>query len=180
MNKAFFSISQFKERIIAIRHKNEKIELAKVIIEHPELFDKLLDLLQNCDRRMSLSGSWVMSEAVERSPDLLIGQYPSLYGLLKKPCHTSMPRNVLRAMAYGNIPDELEGDLFEMCLTTVQINKEAAAVIANSITILQMICRKHPELANEISEILHSRIRYESASFKSRAKGFLKEFPVSH
>jgi hypothetical protein len=53
---------------------------------------------------------------------------------------------------------------------------EPIAVKAFSLTILENVCKKEPDLARELVLIINSQFTYSTAAYKSRAKKILKSF----
>ena len=63
-----------------------------------------------------------------------------------------------------------------LCFEYIASTDEPVAVKAFSLTVLQNLSKKYPEIRQELKTIIEDRWDYESAAFKSRAKKLLKEF----
>lgn len=88
--------------------------------------------------------------------------------------HDAVKRNTLRLLQHLQIPQELEGEIMDICFTYILSPETAVAIKAFSLTVLHNLSKKYPEILPEIKLIIDERWNYESAAFKSRAKKILK------
>jgi predicted transcriptional regulator len=85
-------------------------------------------------------------------------------------------RNTLRTFQTSEIPEEVEGELFDHCIEYLKSMDEAIAIKAFGMTVARRICERYPELADEVIlpvEILISE-NY-SAGVVNRGKKELKK-----
>ncbi|MFT3705018.1 MAG: hypothetical protein QM802_21810 [Agriterribacter sp.] len=95
---------------------------------------------------------------------------------LKKPgIHNAVKRNTVRLLQDIPIPETLQGEVMDICFTFIADPKEAVAVKAFSITILDNLSKQYPEIIPEMKLLLEDQMPHETAAFKSRAKKFLKK-----
>ena len=64
----------------------------------------------------------------------------------------------------------------DICFNYINSPTEAVAIKAFSITVLQNLAKKYPEIVNELKLVIEERWDYETVAFKTRAKKLLKEF----
>jgi len=72
------------------------------------------------------------------------------------------------------IPDNLQDELADLCFGYLADPKEALAIRCASMTILEKICRKIPELKPELRLLIEEHFEHGTAGFKSRARKILK------
>ena len=75
-------------------------------------------------------------------------------------------------MVYINIPESLQGEVMNHCFNFIKDPKEAVAVKAFSLTVLENVSRQYPEILPEIKLIIDAMWEQETAAFRSRAKNF--------
>ena len=78
-------------------------------------------------------------------------------------------RNTLRTFQFNSIPEEVEGEFFDILLIYLTSLSEAVAIKAFSMTVARKICKKHPELAQELIPIIERLMKAsESSGIKHR------------
>ncbi len=98
---------------------------------------------------------------------------------MQKPnLHNAVKRNSVRLLQSINIPEEYHGEVIALCFQYITSPVEAVAGRAFSLTILQNLSKRYPEIRPEIALIIEDRWNYETAAFRSKAKKFLKEMSV--
>ena len=107
----------------------------------------------------------------------MTGNYEMLINNLKKPnLHDSIKRNTVRLLQAVNIPEKYDGAVMEICFTYLESPTEAVAIKSFSLSVLQKLAKKYPEIIPEIKLIIEEQLPHQSAAFKSRAKQFVKAF----
>lgn len=125
--------------------------------------------------RYNQRASWAVMHVTLKQPQLAKPYYQKMIDNLSKPKHDAVVRNTLRIFEDNPIPEEIEGQLMDLCFGYLINQKEANAIRVFSMTVLLKIVQKYPELAFELKETLEDQLTYEvSAAFKSRGKKTLK------
>jgi hypothetical protein len=60
--------------------------------------------------------------------------------------HRAVKRNVVRLLQFVEIPWKLHGEVMNYCFDFIADVKEAAAVKAFSLTILENLCQQYPDI----------------------------------
>ncbi|MOA32988.1 hypothetical protein D3C78_1542460 [compost metagenome] len=118
-----------------------------------------------------------MSDCVINNPEFISNKYEALILKLKeKGVHDGVKRNITRILQTVDIPEDYCGEVMDLAVDFVASPKEAVAIKAFSLTILQNIATKYPEIVPEIRLIIEDQFDRQTPGFKSRATKFLKAF----
>src|SRR5215211_4651551 len=110
----------------------------------------------------------------ERFAELIKSYFKKLLNNLSKSgLHDSIPRNTVRLLQHVEIPEKFHGRVMDICFRYISSPTEAVAIKAFSITVLQNLAKKYPEIINEIKLVIEERWDYETIAFKTRAKKLL-------
>ena len=72
----------------------------------------------------------------------------------------------------------MKGRLWKFALNIYNQPVKPVAIKAFSLTVLQKLAKKYPEIIPEIKLIIEEQLPHQSAAFKSRAKKFLKDISL--
>jgi len=144
-----------------LKERNSKalwIEIFNDIGSDKNKFSMLMDLFLGEDRRLALSSSQPVGMIGEKKPSLI---QPYLVKMVKHLCTNpidGVKRNVLRTFQFNTVPDEVEGEIFDLALSYLISMSEPVAIKAFSMTVVRKICQKYPELTQEVIPILERLI----------------------
>lgn len=163
------------EAILNDIHSKEMSEkIAAFVVKHPQRLDDLLACFFSKDIRLCQRAAWPIGKLGVLMPELL---YPHLESMLKNldnPPHDAIVRNTLRTMEEMDIPEDLEGEVFERCFNYIINLKSAVAIRAFAIPVCAKIAMKYPELKAElIDEFETQSLHATSAAIKHRLKKYL-------
>jgi hypothetical protein len=159
--------------------KKQCAAIVKWIGSDQKRFDDLFDLFLNDEYRVVQRAAWPLSYCVEAHPDLIKKHFAKLIkNLNKKGIHDSVKRNSIRLLQHVDIPEKFHGKVMDICFSYISSPTEAVAIKAFSITVLQNLAKKYPEIINELKLVIDERWDYETIAFKTRAKKLLKEFSL--
>ncbi len=94
--------------------------------------------------------------------------------LRKEKLHNAVKRNIVRFLQEIPIPQKQQGEVMDICFSFIADPREAVAVKAFSLTILENLSKQYPEILQELKVVIESRWNYETAAFHSRARKILK------
>lgn len=115
--------------------------------------------------------AWALRYIGEKAPEIMQPWLPRLVANLQQPdLHDAIKRNTLNVLEELDFPESMDGDLADLCFGYLANPREAIAIRCNSMTILEKICRRIPELKEELRLILEDQIEHGTPGFKSRAK----------
>jgi hypothetical protein len=166
-----------RNAILKEHSKKQCALIVKWVGNDQQRFDELFDLFLHDEYRVVQRAGWPLSYCVEKYPVLIQKHYNRLLkNLDKKGIHEAVKRNTVRLLQHVDIPEKFHGRLMDICFSYISSPTEAVAVKAFSISVLQHLARKYPEIINEIRLVIEERWDYETVAFKTRAKKLLKEF----
>ncbi len=111
---------------------------------------ELMNLFFSKDIREMQVSSQVVSEMGDRHPNLIQPYLSKMILQLNTNPIDAFKRVTIRLCQFMDVPEELEGDLFEKGIHYLKSPEESIAVKAFSMTGLRRICEKYPELASEL------------------------------
>jgi len=118
--------------------------------------------------------SWVLRYVGEYAPEILAPWLPTLVSVLRRPgLHDAVKRNTLNVFEPLDFPAELDGELADLCFSYLADPKEPIAIRCASMTVLEKICRRVPELKSELQMLLEEHEAHGSAGFRNRAQKLL-------
>lgn len=118
--------------------------------------------------------AWAVRYVGENAPEIMAPWLPKLVTNLQNPNHhDAIVRNTLNVFETIPFPSDLDGELADHCFGYLADPKAAIAIRCASMTILEKICERVPELKTELRMLLEEHLDQESAGFKSRARKVL-------
>lgn len=177
-------------QILAEHSKAQTMRLVKWVGHDPERLEILMEIFLNDPPSAPLPAgrgykylytqrsSWALRYVGEKSPEILVPWLPRLVANLRMPhLHDAIKRNTLNVFEPLDFPEILDGDLADLCFGYLADPKEPIAIRCAAMTVLQRICRRVPELSEELRLVLEEHLEHGSAGFKSRAKRLLASLP---
>ena len=166
-----------RDQLLVEHSKQNTLAIAGYIGNNSERFSVLMDLFFNDPNksRVVQRAAHVLSFCLDKHPDLITPHLEALIHNLKEDnVHVAVRRNTVRALQTITIPEELLGDTWNICFTYLSSAEEPIAVKAFSMTVLYNICKKLPELKEELQIVIEDQLPYGSSGFKNRAHKVLK------
>ena len=163
-----------KEALLEEHSKSQTLKITRYIGSNAARFAELMELVLDDEYRVVQRASWVVKHCGENNPMLLIPYLSDLIPRLRKPKHDAYKRNVLHIIALLDVPDELLGELADICFSSLENRKEAIAIRVHAMQNLFNVCKREPELAPELKMLIEEYMPHESAGFKSRGKKIIK------
>jgi len=168
---------KLRETILAEHSKATCNKIVKWVGSSQERFDELFDLFLHDEYRVVQRAAWPVSYIVIAHPLLIKKYFTKLIKNLQQPgLHDAVKRNTVRLLQHIDIPKKFHGEIMNICFDYIASPKEAVAIKAFSLTILQNLSKEYPDIKQELKAIIEDRWDSESAAFRSRAKKILKEF----
>jgi hypothetical protein len=161
-------------------HSYENSEkIAWDIMESPQYLNVLFELFWENDYRITQRASWVIIIITEWKPKLIKPFVDDMILRLKKEgINDSIKRNTVRILAEFPIPAHMEGEITEICFKFMNNPSEAIAIKVFSMTILERMVEKHPELKPELIYAIETGMEFGSAGFRSRGGKILARLKI--
>lgn len=139
-------------------------------------FKVLVEVYQKGPYRITQRAAHVISLCVETHPVLVTPHLHTLLAMLEADdVPVAIQRNTLRLLQYCDIPRRFHGTLIDRCFGYLQNRSAPVAVRAFSMTVLQRLIEKEPDLKKELQIILEDELPYASPGFVSRARKILQK-----
>ena len=137
-------------------------------------FADFMQLFLQTHYRVTQRASLVLNIITKQKFELVEPYLEQLILLLEPKTEVGVLRNIVRMLQFVNIPEELLGLAFEKCYHLVALRETPVAVKSFSISILFNICKKEPELKNEVADLVQMQLPGASAGLKNRSLKVLK------
>lgn len=175
----YFYEMNLRETILSGHSKTQTMKIVNWVGNSQARFDELFKLFLNSEYRIVQRSAWPISYCVIEHPNLIKKYFKQLIEQLKKPgLHVAVRRNIVRLLQHIEIPLKYHGEIMDICFKFIASHEEAVAVKAFSITVLQKLSAKYPQIRQEINLIIQERWDFESNAFKTRAEKLLNSsFP---
>lgn len=175
MNKKKTDIAVFLHNKLQEGHNKAICDEALAYIGNDKKkVDALVKIVAGNDKRLSQRASWALGYVGERSHYHLTPHLKQLLVLMTEPNrHPALRRNITRALQYVHLPEDLHGTVMDTCFRFLEDPKEAAAVKAFSISILENLWHEYPEIGDELRIVLTTLMEDALPSFKVRARRLL-------
>ena len=160
----------FPSQLLQEHSLSNTLFITQYIEEDAEKFAALMEIFLGDNYRLTQRAAWVVSHVAEAHPHLLKLYYKRFIKHLNQPNkHDAVKRNTMRVLQFIEVPKAYWGALADICLRFVADKKEPIAVRAFSLTVLANLCKKQPDLKNEILLLIEDLLPYASAGLKNRA-----------
>ncbi len=155
------------------RSKNQTNKIIQFVGSDPEKMEDLMSLFFHEEWRYNQWAAWPLGYIGCNQPQLIQPYHQKMINALRNPSHDSVARNILRIYGEIAIPEDIEGELYEICFNYLLDLKQTIAIRVFSMTVLGEISHKYPELQEELISVIEEFLPHGSAGFKSRAKKVL-------
>jgi len=149
------------------------IKILNYIDNDQKRFDELMHIFFNDGSRITQRVAWVMSHCAEKQTHLLEPYLEKMINMLSEEQPDVITRNLVRILQVMDIPEELMGKAFEACYEFVGKVETPIAIKAFSMTILYNICKKEPDLKNEVTELIQMQMENGSKGVVGRGRKVL-------
>ncbi len=166
-NEKYFSLKRVRAAVEQIEHQ-------------PTLVQDAVKMLINPDPQKSMRVSWLLLHIAFDYPQLIKPQLKHLVTFLKRENnHTGAIRNTIRIFQELDLPEAYCSAIFDLCIHYTKNATMPHAVRAFSINTLCNICKKYPELKQEVELVLGELKSFPqppsiNASIKKASKILLK------
>jgi len=167
-------MDKIQKSLLKPQTKENKDSVVNYVIDNPKEIDKLMSCFFSEEPLLNQRASWPMSVIGEKRPDILLPYLSRMLKKLDNPVHDAIIRNTLRVMQTMDIPEELEGIVYDKCFNYLIDQNKAPAIRAFAITVLSNIAIKYPDLKEELSKTIELYYPQGSKGFQSRARKELK------
>lgn len=145
-------------------------------IKSKDEFNLLMHEFLGTDSRKMQRLSGAMADYVKKVPTILVAWDDILLEKLKSPqTKAGWTRNILRFYQFSDIPEKIEGELYQLCFEYITNPVNAIAIRAFSMTICTRIAQRYPELKAELYDAINMTLPNGSAGVRNRGQKMLKK-----
>lgn len=160
--------------LVGNQSKQQTNNIIDFVGNEPMKMKALMAYFFHKEWRFNQWASWPLGFIGRNHPELLKPYHSMMIEALKNPSHDAVARNILRVYEYIEIPDNIEGELFELGFGFLIDPKYPIAFRCFSMTVCYKISLKYPELQDELVAEIETHLPHGSPGFKSRGKKILK------
>ncbi len=173
------STSQVKEKLGHIG--GGELEFWKyTVLTDPEIFNEVLNLIFKDEEKIAWRAAWIIDNATEKYPELLIPHIPAIIDHFLHTQNSSLQRIFTRILMRHKIPDHSIGAVFDRCYELLS-PIHPIAVRANAMQVLYNITEYWPELKPELAMVISGMLEEaEEAGIISKARNLLKKLNRIH
>lgn len=165
-----------REEILREHSKKQTDKIIRFVGTSQEKFDKLVELFLKGEYRVTQRAGWPLSYIAILHPHLIKKHLKKMLVNLEKPnLHDAVVRNTFRLLQFVEIPESLQGIAADTCFRFFNDKKQPIAIRCFSMTVLANLCKKYPEMKQELKISIEDNLPYASTGFLSRAKRTLRE-----
>jgi hypothetical protein len=165
-----------KERLQDRNLKWNWDEIAGFIIQHPEMINELIDFSFHGEKIEKQNAAAVIGKICDQNKAFLTPYLETLFHHLETNPIDAVKRSTIRILQFTDIPESIEGELFDLALSYITSLDELIAVKAFAMTVARRICEKYPELSNELIPIVETIQKEKiSSGMTNRAQHELKK-----
>ena len=169
------AIRFLEEQLLLEHSKPQAQRLANWIGHDSDRLAALMTVFLGDNYRLSQRAAWVISTIADKTPWLLEPWLPKMVAKMREQgVHDAVKRNVVRVLQDMAIPDSILDDLADACFGFLADPQEAVAIRVFSMSVLEKICQKIPELKSELRLLLEEHLPHGTAGFKNRAQKILR------
>ena len=164
-----------RKQLLTTHSKENTTLIVNYIGSDRERCAALMKLFLYGHYRVIQRAAWVVGDLARVQPQLVMPYLPEMVENLKRAdVHVAARRNTVRFFQEIDIPEELWGEVAEICFQFLQSAEEPVAVKVFSMTVLLNIVKKVPELKDELKFAVEEQLPYGTSGFKNRGLKTLK------
>ena len=160
--------------ILELLQTDNSRSMANSIVDYIGKDSTRMEALMQCffseEKMLCQRASWPLTLIADDYPEMVLPYLPDMIKTLDKPKHNAVVRNVVRVLQNIDIPEDLEGEVYERCFLLLIAPSEPAANRVFSMTTCVNIALKYPELKEELVATIEEHMPHASAGFRSRGK----------
>lgn len=132
--------------------------IAKIILEHPLLFDELWKLFLANEEPISRRAAWVVDLVTENRPEWIASLLEELVDTIPSYDHDGLKRHALHILSRSPLPEDKLGEIADFCFAWLLQPGEAVATKMYSMEILYRISELEPDLKPELADSIRMQM----------------------
>lgn len=149
-----FDIQNIRQDILAIGSKEMEI-WKRAVAADEKLFNLLFQLIFSGDKRLAWRSCWIIDNASEDAPHLLIDKLPEIISGFLSTNDSSLKRHFTRILCRYQIPEEYLGTIINRSFELL-IPSEPTSVRVFAMQLLFNISLQVPDLKGELLSVIEN------------------------
>jgi hypothetical protein len=171
----------FRDSLQKEHSKAQTIKIADYVGFNKAYFKKLVEVYLAGPYRITQRAAGALSLCAERHPKLILPHLTQILNHAARPdAHDAVKRNTVRLLQYIEIPSRHFGKVADLCFRFLKTRKEAVAIRVFSMTVLNNLSVKEPDLRKELELLIEDELPYASPAFRARARRTLKQIKAAN
>lgn len=162
-----------EEVLLAEHSKQQALSIANYVGCDENRFGELMELFLDSRIMVHQRAAMAVEICADKWPFLLNPYLGAMLKNLRKPVHDAVIRATIRAFQNMEMPEEIYGEAWDICFQYLVSPKYPVAIRVYSMSVLENICQKLPELKRELRMVIEEQMPYGSAGFVSRGNKIL-------
>ena len=165
-----------REALQAEHSKAQTLRITKHIGASQKRFGELVAIVTGDDPLLAQRAAWVITHVAESRPAIVKPFLRELLEFIQRPnLHDAIKRNTMKAASLIDLPDDLAGLAADLAFDLLASPAEAVATKVYSMSVLEKLCEREPELAGELRLHIQDQLPTATkAAFHSKARHVLK------
>ena len=159
-------------------NKKETLQFAQLVLQENRI-DDFMYCFFNCKSPIPERASWVITMMSDIDSSVFQPYVNKLVLLLQNEQHQSIERGVMRTLHSLPIPETSEGLLLDICFKWLLDPKKLVAAKVHAMENAFNLSIKHPELLDELEQIIHNEWDKHTVAFQARGRKILKQIKQS-
>ena len=163
-----------REALLAEHSKRQTTKIVAYIGDDPKRFAELMAVFLGNEYRPTQRAAWVMSNCVEKSPELIKPYISRLVRLLeRRDGHDAIRRNIVRLLQFVEVPRNLQGRVYALCYELFDDPAQPIAVRCFALSVAAEIAGKDLALMDELRLVAGKYSGHLSAGLRARTRNVL-------
>lgn len=154
--------------------KKQVLKIVKYVGKDQSRFDELLKITLGKDFRLSQCAAWSLSYCVEAHPEVAGKNLNLIIKKLINDKHPAVQRSFTKILSLIEIPEKSESALVDNCFLIVNSIDAPIANRAFAAYAIEKVCRKYPEMYQELISSLQAHSEVASPGMKAVMRKILK------
>lgn len=169
MNKALSSLINSEKTVVNAKR------IAELVSGDEKLIRELISYLDHEDMHSVQLSAWAFGHLSASNSNAIHKHHHHLTQLILEPKHVSVRRNILKVFGFVKWKSSEVGKVWDVCAQIMEKKTEPSSHHAYSMTVMQEIIIRYPELYHELELLVENLGENKSAAVKSRHRNIIKD-----
>lgn len=149
--------------------------IAADCVADPKKIQQLLIFCIDPEVLIQQNAGAVLGKIIDLDQEILVPHLPRILKNLRSEPHDAVKRATMRVLQSVEIPEAVEGEVFDIAMSYVSDFEEAIAIRGYAMTVARRLCQRYPPLRHELHPVVEGLIEQKaSTAIVTRAKRELK------